>query len=105
MFDDPSMDVSFDLDVLITQFSWLEEGKMDEKLVKSAIKDARKRIAANIKAYPELKRELPDLFMESYNVIKESWTDKVLPEECKWTLDNLLDKNYYPLKNTLTLVK
>ncbi len=105
MFDDPSMDIGFDLDVLITQFRWLEEGKMDEKLVKSAIKAARKRINVNLKTYPELKRELPDLLMESYSIIKESLTDKSSPKECKWTLDNLLDKDYYPLRRTLTLVK
>lgn len=101
MFDDPSIDIDFDLDVLITQFRWLEEGKMDEKLVKAA----RKRINVNLKTYPELKHELPDLLMESYSIIKESMTDKSLSEECKWTLDNLLDKDYYPLRKTLTLVK
>lgn len=104
-FDDPSMDIRFDLDVIITQFRWLEEGKMEEKLVESAIKAARKRITANLKAYPGLKQDLPDLLIESYGIIKESWTDNNLPEECKWTLENLLDKDYYPTRSSLTLVK
>ena len=105
MFEEKREDIGFSLDVIITQFMWLEKGNMDEKLVKGAINNARKRIQKTLKSHPQLKVKLHEIFLESYEIIKESTVSDKLPEKCKWPLDNLLDKNYYPPSKKLVLVK
>lgn len=88
--------------LLMHLLKWKYQPNLQSNSWKYTIKEQRLRIAQRIKKMPSLKSKLGDIFIESYepsilSAVKETGLDEsIFPESCEWSLEQILDNEFYP---------
>jgi hypothetical protein len=67
---------------------------------KGVIIEQRLKIARLLKENPSLERFLPNIIAEAYQdalkILSEEMSLSMIPRECSYSMEQLLDKKYYP---------
>lgn len=88
-------------DLLINLLRWKYQLKARAREVKK-IDVQRSRIAQNLKNMPSLKNVLLERLLDNYRLairgaaLENGLNQSYFPATCEWTLDQILDSNFYP---------
>lgn len=91
------------LEVLLMHLlKWKYQPDLQSNSWKYTIREQRKRLALRLKKMPSLKNKLPELFLEAYDlsrgdaVMETGINENMFPIECEWTLEQILDDEFFP---------
>ncbi len=88
--------------LLMHLLKWKYQPNFQSKSWQYTIKEQRKRLALRLKKMPSLKKKLPELFLEAYDLalddaVQETGLDySVFPKTCEWKLEQILKEDFLP---------
>jgi Domain of unknown function DUF29 len=100
------------LEVLLTHLlKWAYEPERRSESWEASIENSCDQINARLQRSPSLKVKLPELAQAAYTrarrtvgaemgLTREQW-NKLLPQSCEWSVDDILDPEFWPQDRTL----
>ncbi len=102
------------LELLLTHLlKWAYQAERRSGSWEASIENSRDQINARLQRSPSLKAKLPELAQAAYNrarrtagaemgLTRQQW-NKLLPQTCEWSVDQIMDPEFWPQATTLRL--